>query len=216
MRIIWIGHSCFKFISENSSIIIDPYNSVPGLSPISETANGILVTHNHSDHNAIQRITTVEKQTDFIYEKIDLWHDKSGGSLRGENHGYIISDSKFRVAHLGDIGCRLSSEQVQKLKDLDVLMIPVGGTYTITGDEAAEIVCSLKPRIVIPMHYKDTNRVFGFEKLEGLEKFIGNMDKVKILNQSEVNLESFSFRMQKLMKKRTTTVLILRPQNAEG
>lgn len=214
MEIIWIGHSCFKIKNGNYSIVIDPYKAVPGLKEIKECANMVLVTHGHSDHNALNKVEIEEATSDFTVTSIELSHDDQGGKVRGENKGYIIESGKYKIAHLGDVGCKLTDEQINELKCLDVLFLPVGGIYTINGKEAAQFIDILKPKIAIPMHYKDLDYGFGFEKLEEINIFINNVNRVKAINESRINLKSLSLKRKKLFEKYKTDIIILKPQNA--
>lgn len=216
MKIIWIGHSCFKIEDNQYSIIIDPYKGVPGLQEIKEKANKILVTHGHSDHNAVDKVESEDDiSNNFNIKTIVLNHDNQGGKVRGKNKGYIIENEKYKIAHLGDIGCELTSEEIKELKGLDVLLIPVGGTYTIDGKEAAKLIELLKPTIAIPMHYKDNKYGFGFEKLEDINIFINSVNEVKIMDENNIELNNLSFKINKLFMKNKTKIVILRPQNVK-
>lgn len=213
MELIWIGHSCFKIIQDKYSVVIDPYKAVPGLKEIKENANKVLVTHSHGDHNAVNRIHIEDAPSRFTITPIELYHDNQGGKVRGENRGYIIENGKYKIAHLGDIGCELTNKQIKELEHLDVLILPVGGTYTIDGKAAAKLIDLLKPKIAIPMHYRDLDYGFGFEKLEDINIFINSTKEVKKLKESKLNLNNLSFKMKKLFGKHRTKIIILKPQN---
>lgn len=177
MRIEWIGHSCFKVESKGYSIILDPYSegSVPGLAPVKEKANLVLCSHEHGDHNA-RNCVTVEECSEscacpFQITKIETYHDEAKGAKRGPNIIHIMDDGENKAAHFGDLGCALEPEQLEKLKGLDVALIPVGGFYTVDAAQAAELVEQIKPRIVIPMHYRSEEEGFGFQVIGTLEEF---------------------------------------------
>ena len=172
MHITWLGHSCFRVESRGYTAVLDPYadGSVEGLLPVRETADLVLCSHEHGDHNARDLVTLREgKAPVFRVETISTYHDDQKGAKRGPNTIHILDDGVFRAAHAGDLGCALSGEELEKLKGLDVLMVPVGGYYTIDAAQARALVNAVKPRIVIPMHYRGEG--FGFDVLAELEDF---------------------------------------------
>lgn len=172
MHITWLGHSCFRVESRGYTAVLDPYadGSVEGLLPVRETADLVLCSHEHGDHNARDLVTLREgKAPVFRVETISTYHDDQKGAKRGPNTIHILDDGVFRAAHAGDLGCALSGEELEKLKGLDVLMVPVGGYYTIDAAQARALVNAVKPRIVIPMHYRGEG--FGFDVLAELEDY---------------------------------------------
>ena len=192
MQIRWLGHSCFKVTSHHSTVIFDPYEngSVPGLVDIHESAQLVLCSHLHHDHGAIDTISKEEGVCEFTVETVETYHDDQKGALRGTNTIHIISDGTYRLAHLGDLGCQLEEEQLQKLENLDVILIPVGGYYTIDGDQAARLIQRLHPSIVIPMHYRSDT--FGFDVISTVEPFLSHFDHVRVLDTSTLeDLEAY-------------------------
>ena len=172
MNITWLGHSCFRVESRGYTAVLAPYadGSVEGLLPVRETADLVLCSHEHGDHNARDLVTLREgKAPVFRVETISTYHDDQKGAKRGPNTIHILDDGVFRAAHAGDLGCALSGEELEKLKGLDVLMVPVGGYYTIDAAQARALVNAVKPRIVIPMHYRGQG--FGFDVLAELEDY---------------------------------------------
>ena len=192
MKITWIGHACFKIESNGYTLILDPYEDgyVPGLKPLRESANMVLCSHEHGDHNAKDLIEITEgKSSPFTITTIETFHDEVQGAKRGPDTIHIIDDGSFRIAHFGDLGCELEKEQIEQLKNLDVCMIPVGGHYTIDGKQAAELVHQIQPRIVIPMHYRDDKAGFGFDVISTVEDFAESMDSVTRLDQSSISMD---------------------------
>ncbi len=167
MIITWLGHSCFKIESDNTSLVTDPFSPDTGLKvPRNLEASIVIISHPHHDHANLEAVKgspfvlpapgEYEIQGAFIYG-IPSFHDNQGGKERGLNIIYRIEiddQDDIKVAHLGDLGHKLSSEALEKLGEIDVLMIPVGGKYTLDAKEAADLVNQIEPRIVIPMHYK--------------------------------------------------------------
>ena len=186
MQIIWHGHSFFQILiprKETSvKIAIDPYDEQIGLKPPSLEADILLITHNHHDHNNIKAI----KGTPFLisgpgeYEikgvfiqGIFSFHDNAQGKERGENTIYTLESEGIKVCHLGDLGQKeLTDEQLEKIGNVDILMIPIGGVYTISAKEATKVISQIEPKIVIPMHYQIPKLKI---KLESLDKFLKMM-----------------------------------------
>lgn len=173
ITITWHGHSCFSVSADGYSIVLDPYapDSVPGLPPLSLSASQVLCSHGHSDHGYTDAVDlSARKQgSPFTVTVIQTFHDDQNGSLRGENRIHILEADGLRIAHLGDLGCTLEPGQMELLKDLDAIMIPVGGYYTIDAAQARALVEAVKPRIVIPMHYRSVT--FGYDVIGRLEDY---------------------------------------------
>lgn len=204
MQIIWLGHSCFKIESQGYQIIIDPYqkDSVPGYAPIMEQADQVLCSHEHRDHSGKETVSLRQrKNSPFTVKTIKTWHDNQQGSLRGNNIIHIISDGQFAIAHLGDLGCALTQEQVEMLKGLDALLIPVGGYYTIDAMQARMVMKQLQPHVTIPMHYRGEH--FGYDVLGPVEDFLKEGDCIVRYESSIMELEeNFG-----------SHIAILKPQN---
>ncbi len=161
MRITWLGHASFLVESGGSSLVTDPFDRI-GLPFPSVKADVVTSSHSHFDHNAVDLVgggpeaisgTGGFEEGPFRITGFPTHHDESGGSERGDNTVYVIEAEGLRVCHLGDLGHVLSAEQASALGRIDILMIPVGGTYTIDAAAAAEVTAALKPSVVLPMHY---------------------------------------------------------------
>lgn len=172
MKLIWNGHSCFTLNTEQGSVVFDPYQegSVPGLSPLHLCADLVLCSHEHRDHNAAQAVALTGHTPTFHVEAISTYHDSNQGAQRGSNIVHIISAEGMRFAHLGDLGCSLTPEQEAQLKGVNVLLIPVGGHYTIDAAQAQALILALKPRVVVPMHYRSAT--FGYDVIAPLDQFL--------------------------------------------
>lgn len=172
ITIKWHGHSCFSVTADNYTIVLDPYadGSVPGLPNLALNANRVLCSHQHSDHGCTDVVTVTEAEhSPFSILKIDTFHDDVRGAKRGPNRIHILEAHGMRVVHFGDLGCMLTAEQIDMLKHADVIMIPIGGFYTIDAAQAAEIVAALNPRVAIPMHYRSD--AFGYPVIGRLEEY---------------------------------------------
>lgn len=187
MKLTWIGHSCFKVEKDGFAIIMDPYGdgSVPGLDSVREKGNMVLCSHEHGDHNYRGGVELDERvDNPFTIRKIDTYHDDVQGAKRGTNQIFIIDDGENKIAHLGDLGCELNPKQIEELKGLDAVLIPVGGYFTIDGAQAAELVKKINPRIVIPMHYQQGKT--GFDVIGTVEEFTEQLDDVMTIPASEL------------------------------
>lgn len=180
MKITWIGHSCFAIEKDGYTLVIDPYKdgSVPGLLPVRETADRVLCSHEHGDHNFREGVTIRESGgAPLTVEELDTYHDQEQGTLRGSNKMFLISDGVCRIAHLGDLGCRPDQEQKDLLAGVDVVLIPVGGYYTIDGKQAADLIREIQPRAVIPMHFRSDRPGFGFAEIGTVDGFLSALGK---------------------------------------
>ena len=208
MVVTWIGHSCFKIEKNGYTVIFDPYGdgSVPGLSPVREEADLVLCSHEHGDHNGREAVSLRDGgKNPFKVTRIDGFHDDKQGRLRGKNIMTILDDGEEKIAHLGDIGCDLSPDQEEELKGVDVLLIPVGGFFTINAKKAAEIVKKLKPGKVIPMHFRGDKKKFGFKVIGKVEAFL------KLFPEDSVILQESKLDSQQDYGGR---VVVLQPQMA--
>lgn len=180
MNVSYLGHSCFKIEHNGASVIIDPYQNgkVPGLANLSEEANLVLCSHGHDDHNAANLINELGDYP-FDVTFFETYHDEACGTKRGMNKVYIIKIDAFKIVHMGDIGCELTQEQISLVKDAELLMIPVGGFYTIDAIQAIDMVKQVKPKTVIPMHYRNGN--IGFDEIATVDAFLDGFDKDDIL-----------------------------------
>lgn len=187
MKIIWHGHSCFQVICEDGVVVFDPYkdHSVPGLAPLHLKANKVLCSHGHDDHNAIEVVDLDEK--DIKTSAFQTYHDDQKGRLRGKNLIHILYSEDMRIVHLGDLGCLLEQNEIDELKHCDVLMIPVGGYYTIDHQTAQQIVSELQPRIVIPMHYRSDR--FGYDVLDEIDPFLKPYQNIVVYESHDMIVE---------------------------
>lgn len=200
-KIYWAGQSCFQISVSNSKdhsadIVIDPYDDATGLKLPNLSADILLVTHNHHDHDNVKGV----KGTPFVingpgeYEVkgvfvqgIPSFHDDKEGKERGQNTIYVIEAEDTRFCHLGDLGQNLlTDEQLEKIDNVDVLMIPVGGVYTIDSSAAQKIISQIEPKIVIPMHYRLKESKAETAKLDEVSKFLKTMGKDSIVPQDKL------------------------------
>lgn len=188
MKITWLGHSCFKIEGQQVSIILDPFEdgSVPGLSPLrGESANYVFISHEHADHNASHLIQLIHKEVPFDFQQVLLPHDKQKGSKRGLVYGRIFHIDGYSLAHLGDIGDINDKALLAPFKDVDVLLVPINGQFTISAREAKQLFDYLHPGLIIPMHYEMTSPHCGYPDGGQINEF-----KSLFPNYIEVNGDS--------------------------
>jgi L-ascorbate metabolism protein UlaG (beta-lactamase superfamily) len=188
LKIKYFAHACFMIENDKEKVIIDPYDISMGYEPVKETVNYLLVSHNHYDHNYINDIKLEDNIGSFKIDKIKSYHDEENGKLRGENIIHVIDDGNVRICHLGDLGHILREEQIKLIGTIDVLLIPVGGVFTIDYIQAIDVVKQLNPNVVIPMHYKTDK--WGYNKgVDSIDNFIKNIKGYKIvkLDNNEIN-----------------------------
>ena len=165
MDIYWYGQACFKIKGKQATALIDPYDpSMLGLKlPKDTSADLVLKTHDHADHSntdvAGESAVKIAGPGEYEVKGVAVtgvmtYHDKQKGVERGKNTVYNLEIEGVNIVHLGDLGQILEEDQLEEIGSVDVLMIPVGGVYTIDAKDAARVVAQLDPKIVIPMHYK--------------------------------------------------------------
>jgi len=178
MDISWLGHSCFRIRGGQATVITDPYPPSLGYSLGKPNAHIVTVSHQHPGHSYVRGIDGEPKLitrpgeyeiSGVLIIGIATYHDEEGGAKRGRNTLYLVEVDEVSICHLGDLGHELTTEQVEKLDNVDVLLLPVGGISTIDAPVAAKVVRQLEPKVVIPMHYKTPvlNR-----ELEPVERFL--------------------------------------------
>jgi L-ascorbate metabolism protein UlaG (beta-lactamase superfamily) len=164
MKIKWFGHACFLLTSdEGVRVLTDPYDPGVGYPPLAVEADIVTVSHQHGDHNFTKAVKSPYKQVNqpgefnikgIQIQGIPTFHDEAGGSKRGENIIFRFTIDGLNLVHCGDLGHALTKDQVKSLGKVDVLLVPVGGFYTIDATAAAELVGQLQPALTIPMHFK--------------------------------------------------------------
>ena len=173
LKLTWLGHACFALEADDYRILLDPYapGYVPGLGRVPMSANRVLCSHDHADHGW-QGVPVLlnEIHCPFTVTAISSFHDEDMGSKRGLNTIHVIEYEGIRVAHLGDLGHDLDEDAIEALGALDVVLIPIGGTYTLDCQQASDLVDKLQVKTVIPMHYRRGD--MGFDVLQTLEEFL--------------------------------------------
>ncbi len=187
MKLTWYGHACFLAETAAGSIVFDPYSpgSVPGLTLPPLRADAVHCSHGHGDHCYIDAVTLSGKTPGFTLRTVSCFHDGLRGALRGQNRIAIVESEGLRLVHLGDLGHPLSKEQLLEIGRPDVLLIPVGGHYTIDAATAAQVVRDLNPVLTIPMHYRGAG--FGYNVIGTVDAFAAQFASVQRLDSNSLD-----------------------------
>ena len=194
MKLKWLGHASFLITADDGTrIIIDPFGDYAGLryQPIREIADVLVVSHDHGDHCGAKvegspapvKTAGVTNVGGMEFKGIDTYHDTSNGSERGPNVVFCFTVDGLRLCHLGDLGHELSESQVAEIGQVDILMVPVGGLFTIDATTASAVCDRIKPRVTIPMHFKTSKCDFP---ISGVEEFLKGKARVRRLDTAEV------------------------------
>jgi len=188
MEITYLGHSAFKIKTKSGSLVTDPFGKKVGFSMPSVSADLVTISHRgHGDHEEVKAVSgTARRKEPFVIDQpgeyeiegisvfgYQTYHDNVEGKERGTNTIYVIQAEDLRILHLGDLGHELSSKLIDELDGVDVLMVPVGGIYTIGAKEASELATKIDPTYIMPMHYRTSEHdqeTFG--KMDEVAKFV--------------------------------------------
>jgi L-ascorbate metabolism protein UlaG (beta-lactamase superfamily) len=193
MKIRYLAHASFLITADDGTrIITDPYTAGQGFkyAPIDEAADIVTVSHDHGDHNNVAGIkgnpqvvrdsATVKGIT---FKAVPTAHDDKGGAERGKNMVMCMVVNGVRIVHLGDLGHFLTDNQVTEIHKVHVLLVPVGGHFTIDAATATEVADQVRARVIIPMHYKTDKSELP---IGGVEEFLKAKDNVTMVDGSEL------------------------------
>ena len=194
MEITWLGHSSFRLKGSQTTVVTDPYPQDLGYTLGKQTANIVTVSHMHPSHSYVEGVGGEPKiiKSPGEYEisntliiGLATFHDREQGTLKGKNTVFVVQIDELSVCHLGDLGHTLTSQQVEDIGNVDVLLVPVGGVSTINATVAAEVVRQLEPRIVIPMHFKTP---VVTRDLEPVDRFLKEMSVKDTTSRPKLNV----------------------------
>lgn len=197
MKVKYLAHSSFVITSEKGTkIVTDPYNQGVGLryAPVNETADILLITHDHPDHNNAAAVKGAQiikeagsKEVKGVKIKgVQAFHDEQGGKERGSTIIYSFQVDGLKLCHVGDLGEVLPSGKLQEIGPVDVLFIPVGGFFTVDAPTASKVCEQIKPRIIIPMHFKTPKADYP---IKGVEEFTQGKKGVRQIDGSETEIQ---------------------------
>lgn len=197
MKIDYLGHSCFALTeSTGTSVVCDPYDDSVGFKMPEVKADAVTVSHHHYDHDCISNVggnpEIIDSECSYDLPGVEInaiksFHDGVRGKLRGENIIFKFRMDGIDICHLGDLGESCSPELIELILPVNVLLIPIGGTYTIDAEMAKEYVDRIMPDIVIPMHYRTKDCKLDIDKID---EFLNLFDKdcVEELDTSSLEL----------------------------
>lgn len=205
-RLRWYGQSFFQLETPGKQLVVFDPHAIPAFGTPRVNSDITLISHPHNDH--AQPEVLGEKGRVFVgvsggpdgkrgdWARVDekikttrvrtvaLYHDAAMGMTRGKNAAWVVEADGLVVCHLGDLGHELSPDQVKAIGEVDVLLVPVGGIFTVNGEQAKKVVDQIRPkRFVVPMHYG----VAGFDDLAGPEEFLGEFKDKDIRRATDTN-----------------------------
>jgi L-ascorbate metabolism protein UlaG (beta-lactamase superfamily) len=217
MEICYLGHSSFKIKGKEVTLVTDPYDSTGapylGFRFPKVEADVVTISHSHEDHNAAGLVSgnpfVISSPGEYEIKGVSVfgfssYHDEKLGKEYGANTIYLIEMDGMRLCHLGDLGERLNDEKLEEIDGVDILMVPVGGFYTIGPKVAVELITKVEPKVVIPMHFKtefsgseldklvsvaEFLKELGVEQVAPLPKFLISKDKLPQAERQIVILE---------------------------
>lgn len=202
MDITYLGHASFRLKGKTATVVVDPYEAKVGPKFPKVEADIVAVTHEHFDHNAVSNVSgdpfVVRGPGEYEVAGIEIvgvqsFHDNKKGEERGSNTIYNFKIDRINVCHLGDLGqSSLTDQQLEEIGNVDILLIPVGGHFTIDASEANKIASQLEPRVIIPMHFKDNET--KIEELAPVDKFLKEIGKENIepVNKFTITPDKFA------------------------
>jgi len=199
MKVKWLGHSCFLITSEEGTrLITDPYTVGAGISysAIKESADVVTVSHEHGDHNNVSAVkgspqvikgSGAKTAAGIEFNGIATYHDESRGREKGANTVFCFTVDGVRLCHLGDLGHLLSPEQAAAVGAVDILFIPVGGFFTIDAATASQVCQQLKPKVIIPMHFKTPKCAYP---ISTVDSFLKGKERVRRWDKGEAEFRA--------------------------
>jgi L-ascorbate metabolism protein UlaG (beta-lactamase superfamily) len=209
VKVKWLGHAAFVITTaDGRKILTDPYKpggyeGAVGYGPITEPVDVVTVSHEHEDHNDVESLVGefelvkgcgTHEAKGIRIQGFGCYHDATGGSERGENTIFVMEVDGMRVCHLGDLGHPLSAQEVKDMGPVDVLLIPVGGYFTIDARQAASLADGIGASLIIPMHFKTD--VLGFP-IAPVDEFLKEMGMYERPESSEVEITPESLGKEK-------------------
>ncbi len=217
MKIEYLGHSCFKLTeSTGTAVVCDPYDSAVGYDMPQVNADAVTISHRHFDHDNTGAVggnpKVIDSECNYDLHGVEIsavksFHDSQRGKVRGENLIFKYRMDGIDICHLGDLGEACSSDLIELLLPVDVLLIPVGGNYTIDAEMAKEYVDRLMPNVVIPMHFRDKGCKIDVEKVD---EFLQTFDEEDVEEKEDCEIE---ITRRDFDNSDNTKVIVLRRRN---
>jgi L-ascorbate metabolism protein UlaG (beta-lactamase superfamily) len=216
--ISWLGHACFRLRGRDVSILTDPYEGSDwGYPPLTASANVVTVSNDHPHHAGLSSIEgeprVLRGPGEYEIGGALIWGIRTSRPANGavplataRNTAFLIQLEELTICHLGDLATApLSAEELTRMKDADVLMVPVGGHCTINAAQAAEVVAQIEPKVIVPMHYA-TDETRGHLTLDDIERFCRELGATEATPRGRLNVTPSS------LPSEPTVVLLTREQ----
>lgn len=197
MKLKYYGHACFSLSYEGGpTLVIDPFDETVTYPPCDEICDAALLSHDHFDHNHVQTLrgdfVTIRSAGAYDVQgvritAVDSFHDKKGGALRGKNLILRIEGGGLTIVHLGDLGHMPDEKQLEAMSGADIMLVPIGGTYTIGTPEAEEVIRLARPKHAVAMHYRTPDYDFNTSTCEAFER---DMRAVRMPREIEITPEN--------------------------
>ena len=197
MKLKYYGHACFSLSYEGGpTLVIDPFDETVTYPPCDEICDAALLSHDHFDHNHVQTLrgdfVTIRSAGAYDVQgvritAVDSFHDKKGGALRGKNLILRIEGGGLTIVHLGDLGHMPDEKQLEAMSGADIMLVPIGGTYTIDTPEAEEVIRLARPKHAVAMHYRTPDYDFNTSTCEAFER---DMRAVRMPREIEITPEN--------------------------
>ncbi len=190
MEITYLGHSSFRIKGKDNFLVTDPFeDAAVGFQFPKVEADIVTVSHDHPDHNAVKKVSgnpfVIAGPGEYEIKGVSVFgigsfHDAKKGKERGPNTIYLIEMDGVRICHLGDLGESLSDKQLEEINGVDILMVPVGGVWTISPEQALAVVAAIEPNVILPMHYKVAGMSQEMAKMASLQDFLKLTDQANV------------------------------------
>lgn len=199
MELVYLGHSAFRLrMARGITLVTDPFEKLGNVLMRQVNAEVVTVSHDHKDHNMLGRIKgepfVISAPGEYEISGVRItgfpsFHDKEKGKKRGKNNIFLIQMDEIKICHLGDLGHLLSEKLLEEINDIDVLLIPIGGLYTLNPQEAAKLTKDIQPKIVIPMHYGVKALGKNLKDLAVPESFFKNLGVKERVEEQKLTLK---------------------------
>jgi L-ascorbate metabolism protein UlaG (beta-lactamase superfamily) len=184
MEIVYLGHSAFLLKIKEAKVVCDPFGKSVGFCQAKVKVDIVTVSHEHDDHSDLSQIEgepmIINGPGEYEIKGVSIvgissYHDNKEGKERGKNTIYVFDVDELKICHLGDLGHELNEKQLKMIGKVDILLVPVGGEFTLGPEQAKKVVYQVEPSIVIPMHYRTKEHNKNFEKLKTVTDFVEEM-----------------------------------------
>ncbi len=200
MKIQWIAHACFMLtLDSGTTVLVDPFNEEIGYKLPELSPDILLLSHGHNDHAEAGLVAgnpkVIDKEGEYTVEDVRITaisqpHDHHDGQRRGHTLTFKIVAEDIRLLHAGDLGCIPDEGYIASLGKIDVLMVPVGGVYTLDANEALELIKLIEPNIILPMHYKTAGLVYDIASLRAFKTIANTFIDVATVGGSSMNVSA--------------------------